>query len=76
MDCLTNQVEIKQWLVVDKSDWVTTSEDTHTKKSQKVPFGFKWRLLAFVCEPIGTKLELFFGRFEAFKSIKKQSLSI
>lgn len=52
MDCLTNQVEIKQWLVVDKSDWVTTSEDTHTKKSQKVPFGFKWRLLAFVCDPV------------------------
>ncbi len=55
MDCLTNQVEIKQWLVVDKSDWVTTSEDTHTKKSQKVPFGFKWRLLAFVCDPTGNR---------------------
>lgn len=71
MDCLTNQVEIKQWLVVDKSDWVTTSEDTHTKKSQKVPFGFKWRLLAFVCELIGTKLELVIRRFAAVKPAKR-----
>lgn len=35
--CLTNQIEIKQWLVVEKIDRVTTSEDTHTKKAKMYP---------------------------------------
>ncbi|HLW32919.1 MAG TPA: hypothetical protein VKX40_11695, partial [Aequorivita sp.] len=28
------------------------------------------------CEPTGTELELFFGRFEAIKSIERKSISI
>lgn len=40
----------------NKKELGITSEDTHTKKSQKTPFGFKWRLLAFACDPAGIGL--------------------
>lgn len=49
---------------------------THPNPSVLVPAHKKSPIfrLSFFCEPIGTELELFFGRFKTIEPIERQSL--